>query len=230
MNCLNPTCTNQTKLKQHKYCSRSCHMIIRNARLDKRECKQCKCCGKDMRVVLWEASTKKYCSKECKVKMSFVARVPVTCSLDGCSNIFFRTKQSLKKAEKHYCTAKCGGIAGRLIAQERGKKTGTKPELAFEQWCINNDVKYTHQFSVPWQRGWKKWYDFYLYEYNLLVEVDGVYWHGKGLDDSSLNEQQSNTRKNDIEKNKLAAVRGYNLLRVWEDELKNFKIEKIIQL
>lgn len=230
MNCKNPACTNQTKLKQHKYCSRTCHMIVRNAGLGKRNYKQCGCCGKDMCVILWEENTKKYCSKECKNKMRLVARVPVTCSLDGCSNVFFRTEKSLKKTEKHYCTVKCSSIVGRLASQEVGKKTGTKPELAFEQWCIDNSVRYTHQFSVPWQRGWKKWYDFYLHDYNLLVEVDGTYWHGKGLVDAELNEQQKNTRKNDIEKNKLATVRGYSLLRIWEDELINFKIEKITKL
>jgi DNA mismatch endonuclease (patch repair protein) len=205
-------------------------MIVRNAGLGKRGSMQCGCCGKDICVILWEKSTKKYCSKECKNKMSLVARMPVTCSLDGCSNVFFRTEKQIAKTQKHYCTNKCTSIAGRLVAQDSGKKTGTKPELLFKKWCEDNEIEFTHQYSVLWKRGWKKWYDFYLPKYRLLIEIDGVYWHGKGLDDSSLNEQQSNTRKNDIEKNKLATVRGYNLLRIWEDELKNFKIEKITQL
>lgn len=225
MYCLNPICNNQTKSKQHKYCSRSCHMIVRNAKLGKRETKQCEYCGNSMRVVLWEKDTKKYCSKLCKNESSKVEKVSMGCSLEGCSNILQRTKKQAEKYINHYCSSKCASIAGRLIAQDKGKKTGTKPELAFIEWCKYHQIDFIHQYDVPWKRGWKKWYDFYLPKYRLLIEIDGVYWHGKGLKDAELNEQQKNTRRNDIEKNKLAALRGYNLLRIWEDEITNYTAE-----
>ena len=55
------------------------------------------------------------------------------------------------------------------------------------------------------------------------------YWQGRGLTEEQLNHEQLNSRKNDIYKNNMAARLGYNLLRIWEDELDtlNTKIENI---
>ena len=228
MKCSNSNCNNKTKASHHKYCSRSCHMVMRNQKSKTGHVKLCECCGMEMYVAKWEQKTKKYCSYVCKNKSSLVERLPITCSLHGCSSVVFKTQKQVQKTKNHYCSARCSSIAGRLAAQETGKKTGTKPEIHFIEWCKSNEVEYVHQYNVPWKKGWKKWYDFYLPKYNLLVEVDGVYWHGKGLLDSELNDQQSNTRRNDLEKNKLAAMRGYNLLRIWEDEINNFNKQKII--
>lgn len=226
--CANNNCNNQTRLANQKFCSRSCHMVVRNEKSKTGVIKSCSYCDKQMYVPLWEDNTKKYCSKGCKQKSSLVEKVSVMCSLEGCYNQIEKSKKLLSKTNNHYCSRKCASIAGRLMAQQSGKIKGTKPELAFMKWCDENNIEYIHQHPVPWKKGWKKWYDFFLPQYNLLIEIDGVYWHGKGLEDSQLNEQQQNTRKNDIEKNKLAIVRGFNLLRVWEDDIKNFKIENLI--
>jgi len=228
MKCANSACGNQTRTSIARYCSRSCHMIVRNAEARTGTNKPCACCGTPIYVAKWESPSKRYCSRECVRISSLVDRVEVLCSLEGCCNIVLRTERESLKTEKHYCSRTCASIAGRVAAQERGKKTGTKPELAFAQWCEKNDIQYKAQFAVAWQRGWKKWYDFYLPDYHLLVEIDGVYWHGKGLSDSELNEQQNNTRRNDIEKNKLACERGFNLLRIWEDEIASFDLRKLI--
>ena len=73
----------------------------------------------------------------------------------------------------------------------------------------------------------QKWYDFYLFDFNLLIEIDGTYWHGKNLKYNELNKQQIITRNNDVIKNDLAKYKNYNLLRIWSDEIKNFNVKKI---
>lgn len=60
------------------------------------------------------------------------------------------------------------------------------------------------------------------------MEIDGIYWHGKGLADSELNNQQTKTRENDKIKNQLAKDQNYKLIRIWEDEIESFNIETII--
>ena len=227
--CTNPNCSNDVK-PGNKYCTRSCHMQHRNSSKKNGVIVKCKVCASDMYVAKWELETKKYCSPKCRHEGHKVLRVPITCSLEGCSSVFHRTEKEAEKKEKKYCSRKCASIAGRLAAQESGKIKDTKPELEFKEWCDERGIDYVHQYALPWKKGWKKWYDFYLPKLNLLVEIDGTYWHGKGLKYEELNEQQRNTRSNDLLKNKLASLEGYNLIRIWSDEIHKFKTkEQLIQ-
>jgi very-short-patch-repair endonuclease len=79
----------------------------------------------------------------------------------------------------------------------------TKPELEMAEVLNNMGIVYQDQYRVD-----TRWYDFYLPEQNILLEVDGRYWHTTpdGL-------------KRDKIKNRLAKKMGYRLVRVWEDEI-----------
>ena len=66
-----------------------------------------------------------------------------------------------------------------------------------------------------------KLYDFYIPSTNTLIEVDGIYWHGKHKNLEDLNDTQMKVRKNDEIKNRLANENGYTLIRIWEDEVKD---------
>lgn len=58
----------------------------------------------------------------------------------------------------------------------RRRKFGTGPEKHFEEWCKNKNIRYKSQ----WRKiGNKHPYDFLLPDYNLLVEIDGHFWHSK---------------------------------------------------
>jgi len=55
---------------------------------------------------------------------------------------------------------------------------------------------------------------------NLLIEIDGTYFH-------SSNE----AKENDIYKERLAIKNGFNIIRISEDDIKNIKnIEKIKEI
>jgi very-short-patch-repair endonuclease len=71
-----------------------------------------------------------------------------------------------------------------------------------------------------------KFYDFYIPEKHLLIEVDGIYWHGRNI--KNLNETQKRIRINDWTKNILARVSGYKLIRFWEDEIGECNVSKRI--
>ncbi len=66
-------------------------------------------------------------------------------------------------------------------------------------------------------------YDFYIPEFNLLVEYDGVYWH-------SMKKNQKKDKKHEIE----AKRKGYNITRItdvaWKAFLKVNKIDKDLLL
>lgn len=114
----------------------------------------------------------------------------------------------------------------RYKQNNKGKFKDTKPELAVEQILKNSNIEYTKQFRLS-----NRLYDFYLPKYNLLIEVDGIYWHGKNIKDEDLKyDVQKQKRKIDKLKNKLAVDNNYNLLRVWEDEIEEKEIIEKINL
>jgi very-short-patch-repair endonuclease len=101
----------------------------------------------------------------------------------------------------------------------------TKPELKVKTILELNEISYSHPFQLE-----DKVFDFYLPQYHLLIEVDGVYYHGKGLNENQMNNMQRKHKINDEYKTSLASNCGFNLLRIWEDEIEvNNVMERIYQ-
>ncbi len=99
-----------------------------------------------------------------------------------------------------------------------GKKfNNTACELKVEKMLIDFEIFYTKQFHVYDEIEKKtKIYDFHLPNYNILIEVDGLYWHCK------LKEKPPNWEKiqeNDLYKNMLAKRKNFKLIRIREDEI-----------
>lgn len=92
----------------------------------------------------------------------------------------------------------------------------TKPEIEVENYLKNNNIEYKYNYELC-----GKLYDFYIPSINTLIEVDGIYWHGKDKNLKDLSEVQLKNRKNDEIKNRLAVNNGYNIIRIWENEVKN---------
>lgn len=88
------------------------------------------------------------------------------------------------------------------------------PELKFEEILDTMGINYIPQYELD-----GKFFDFYITEYDLLIEIDGIYWHGRGLSDEELNEVQKLNRNNDKIKDYLAKKHNKKLIRLWEDNL-----------
>lgn len=80
-------------------------------------------------------------------------------------------------------------------------------EQIFEKWLIEKDISYKKQFAVE-----NRFADFLLTDYNLIIELDGLYWH------SEL-EQKDNDYH--IKKRDLYIKHGYTPLFFREDEINN---------
>ena len=78
------------------------------------------------------------------------------------------------------------------------------------------DVKYEKQFHAE---SIDRYYDFYLPDWNLLIEVDGDYYHSKGLVYEDMSPMQKRNNRVDKLKNEWAVLNGYNLIRVWESDI-----------
>ena len=125
----------------------------------------------------------------------------------------------IKSQEKRkYCSYSCA--INDNFGFDAFKKT--EPEKRFAVWLQTNNISYKSPFPLK-----GKLYDFYVPSKNMLIEIDGIYWHGKGLIDKDLNETQKRNRLNDNRKTCIAGENGYNLRRIWEDEIEDKTCTKI---
>lgn len=70
-------------------------------------------------------------------------------------------------------------------------------------------------------------FDFYVPKKNLLIEVDGDFYHVNPAVHEEKYPVQRKTLINDAKKNKLAEREGYALERIWENDIKN-NLEKVL--
>ncbi len=81
------------------------------------------------------------------------------------------------------------------------------------------DIEYQRFFYA---KPIKAFYDFYLPKYNMLIEVDGDFWHCNPISfPNPIYESQKNNLKRDKVKNQWALENGYKLLRFWEYDINN---------
>jgi len=102
----------------------------------------------------------------------------------------------------------------------RARKRRTWPEQETQYILDELEIKYEIEKPLPFQNGFK-YYDLLLIDYNILIEVDGDYWHGdlKETNKNALFIKIKN-KQNDYIKNVAAKLNNYYLLRIKEKDLK----------
>ena len=95
-----------------------------------------------------------------------------------------------------------------------GSYKDTKPELKMKDILNELNIPFKHQFRLETHV-----FDFHILNTNILVEVDGDYWHGNPKKFSKLNKIQLKIRLKDIKNEQLAKTNNYILLRFWEDDI-----------
>lgn len=111
---------------------------------------------------------------------------------------------------------------------EKMSKKMTWPEREFKK--LMKELKVT---IVPQKIVMGKIFDFYIPSKNILIEIDGDYWHGNPELFEEQNGMQRRAAKNDAYKDVIAKGLGYEIERIWESDLKknyNKVKEKMKQL
>ena len=108
---------------------------------------------------------------------------------------------------------------GKLVGVHFGGRGGFETKLEIKAKSILCELGYEYkQFYWLNKNGWNpKEYDFYIKDLNLLIEVDGAYWH-------SLPENI----ENDKYKNEFAAEMKYGLIRIPEKDNNKEYIKSVI--
>ena len=78
-------------------------------------------------------------------------------------------------------------------------------------------VKYIWQFEA---KEIKRFFDYYIIDSQILIEIDGDYFHSYGLVREEMNPMQKKNRRIDESKNQWAALHGIPLIRIWEHDIR----------
>lgn len=105
-----------------------------------------------------------------------------------------------------------------------------KPQwhLELAQYFCSKDVNYIEEYIIPLDKirngQCSKPFDFYLPDWNLLIDLNGCFWHGCSIC-YEHHHIQDRVKKNDSEKESIAKEAGYQLLKIWEhDKDKLFRL------
>ena len=123
-------------------------------------------------------------------------------------------KNGVKKKEKKVKTPK--------------KKIGTsKLEEKFAKNFLDKlGIKYIYQYEA---KSIGRFYDFFCYEKNALIEVDGDYWHSKNVLYENMTPTQKRNKRVDKLKDHWALINGIPIIRIWEDDI-NHHPEKVLKI
>lgn len=111
----------------------------------------------------------------------------------------------------------------------RCRNAVSKLELEFMNILNSLNIKYTFQFPAY---DINSFYDFIINDTRILIEVDGDYWHCNPNTKYKIPKYvvQFANLKGDKIKNEWAIVNGYKLLRFWENDIKNNRLEVVSKI
>jgi very-short-patch-repair endonuclease len=119
----------------------------------------------------------------------------------------------------------------KFVTPKKDTSIEVKLQNFLKELCIEF---YTHQYIKDIEHKYQC--DIFIPTMNMIIEADGDYWHGnpKMYLDIELNKRQKQKRFNDDIRTKELLKKGYRVVRIWENEIKemtldNFK-EKIIEV
>lgn len=100
--------------------------------------------------------------------------------------------------------------------KRHGKKKKTKLEKKFESILKLIGIKSEFQYEFE-----KKFFDFYIPQKNILIEVDGDFYHCNPNSDHKFPKYQTQilTVNNDAVKNEICKNKNIRLLRYWEKDI-----------
>jgi very-short-patch-repair endonuclease len=126
----------------------------------------------------------------------------------------------IKNKSKKRTTPKAKTARGAVRHPHHQKYGTSKLEEDFAKNFLDKlGVKYVYQFEA---KDIGRFYDFYLPSHNLIIEVDGGYYHSdpRVVDENKLNPMQKHNRRVDEYKNNWALAHGIPIMRIWEKDIR----------
>jgi len=166
--------------------------------------KECIICGNIYPIILSRYESSKYCSQEClnesKRRITgeehpLYNKSDITC--DYCGKTYREKPAKIKMYERHFCSRRCLGC---YTTSHRNNPSNIEKKLA--NYLIENKISFICQFK--YQLGVA---DFFI-KPNLIIEVDGDYWHNL-----------PKVKERDKRQTLFLEEEGYKVLHLWEKEI-----------
>jgi len=216
----------------------------------------CECCGGEFERKEYNTN-KIYCSEECRqkgfnLKMSgknnpkWVERLTVEC--DWCKTEFGETENSYNQSINHFCSKDCARLYHANVFTQTPEwkefmriemvnrlsdgvlsHTDTKPQLIVNDILKELNVENENEYNC-------KYYaiDNYLNESNLMIEVNGTYWHTdhRIFDKINYLSQATGISKDKAKKTYIKKYHYIDILYLWEYDINNNRelCKELIQL
>lgn len=238
--------------QENQFCCSKCNFEYK--RKQAYEIKKCEICGTEFEC--YKKSTQRFCSHQCNnewlktrvgVLNSQFTQKLIKCDYCG-SEFYIKPSQLENGTINHFCSTECRQswfrevysqqpdykqkVRERILKEfESGAigKTQSKPQQITDDILTNLNIQFEREKNI-------KYYaiDNYLTDYNLMIEVQGDYWHcNPTIFTDKMRKNQFDRISKD--KSKHTYVKNkYNIeiLYLWEDDLyKNEELcKKLIQL
>ena len=190
-----------------KYCSQECYHKSKKTG----SWINCEYCGKKFyatKKAIARSDAGKYCSWECFKKVR-PNKIKVKC--EYCGKEIYKWKRSIKRDNHHFCSRRCLGCYTIL---HQNNPSSIERKLA--GYLVDHNISFICQFKYKLGVA-----DFFI-KPNIVIEVDGDYWHNL-----------PNAQERDKRQTLYLEKEGYTVLRLWEHELNknpDICIEKIMEL
>ena len=204
------------KRSKHHYCSRECFSEKRDTRIKA----TCSWCGKEI-LIHKSDKENRFCCVDCANSWQRRNQVSFVCK--QCGKTFYRSPSWAKQKCGYYCSMKCRNDsdewrfnsiykANQVQCRKKGlNKLELKGNKILDRLAIEYETQYliSNKFCV----------DVYIPKYNLIIQWDGNYWHGKGKKYEDLDPRVKKRVDLDKSQNSYFKKSGYAVLRFWEDEV-----------
>ena len=125
----------------------------------------------------------------------------------------------IKNKSKKRTVPKTKSVRGTVRPHHQKYGTSKLEEDFAIEFLDKLEVKYVYQFEA---KDIGRFFDFYLPSHNLIIEVDGGYYHSdpRVVDENKLNPMQKRNKRVDEHKNKWALAHGIPIMRIWEKDIR----------
>jgi very-short-patch-repair endonuclease len=227
---------NKNIVYKYKTCSKECQSLITSSML-KGIPKPKNFMSEEHKSKISKANSGKIVSKETSDKISKsskgVSRNKGKQPMLGKKHSFSSKKQMSKKAKISFDKGERPKIAQKgvkrsfeTIEKIFAKRPMNKLEKFVSLILDEHNIKYNFQFFLKNKDGICKSYDFKIKDTNILLEIDGDYWHGGPGVEKHFSKVEE-IKQNDLFKDQLAKNNNFLLIRIWESDIYN-KPESLI--
>lgn len=125
----------------------------------------------------------------------------------------------VSKNNKNNLPKKKKVLSGKIKRKHPQYGTSKLEEYFAKEFLDKLGVEYVYQFEA---KDIKRFYDFYIPNSNLIIEIDGDFWHGnpEKYSDDELRGHQKHARRVDEYKDKWALLHSIPILRIWESDIR----------